>query len=426
MTSSESSHDAIDDNADDLQFGEVQHAAPRGAATAPTDDGHLTTSEVLRTENVSFAPTEVYVDVDVMLEMQEHAAEDTSVELGGILLGRRGQHPDGTPFVVISDSLRARYYKATRGSFTFTHETWADLDQQRSVLPETTEIVGWYHTHPGWGVFLSDMDIFICDHFFSHPDDVALVIDPTSGDTGLFLRRDAAEQRAPRRLDRYWLFGHRRRQSLLDQWSVYFSGVAPMSHPAAVFPGRNAPPVIVASGGEQSGMQRYLLVILASVLGSQVLLMTVLVGLLFWQPQQRGDQLAEVQSIQAREAVIDDLLERMAKSGPEGVDASYRELALRNMELQSSNLGLLTRVQGLDRDLSTLRTDESRRANQLTELKTELAEVKVALQKSQAASVAKAWWHFDWVSLGVGAGAMALLAAAIGGGFFLRSKNALV
>ena len=47
-------------------------------------------------------------------------------------------------------------------------------------------MVGWYHTHPGWGVFLSGMDTFICDHFFNKPLDVALVIDPCQHERGFF------------------------------------------------------------------------------------------------------------------------------------------------------------------------------------------------------------------------------------------------
>ena len=39
-------------------------------------------------------------------------------------------------------------------------------------------IVGWYHTHPGFGIFLSGMDLFIQDHFFNLPWQVAFVYDP--------------------------------------------------------------------------------------------------------------------------------------------------------------------------------------------------------------------------------------------------------
>ena len=48
-------------------------------------------------------------------------------------------------------------------------------------------IVGWYHTHPGFGIFLSGMDLFIQDNFFNLPWQVAFVYDPTSEEEGLFV-----------------------------------------------------------------------------------------------------------------------------------------------------------------------------------------------------------------------------------------------
>jgi hypothetical protein len=51
-------------------------------------------------------------------------------------------------------------------------------------------IVGWYHTHPGHGIFLSDMDIFLHESFFGLPWQMALVYDPQSGQESIF---DASE-----------------------------------------------------------------------------------------------------------------------------------------------------------------------------------------------------------------------------------------
>ena len=73
-------------------------------------------------------------------------------------------------------------------------------------------IVGWYHTHPDFGIFLSDRDRFIQENFFSGAGQVALVIDPIRKTVGVFtwrerqagsmaaalLGRRAASCRAPR------------------------------------------------------------------------------------------------------------------------------------------------------------------------------------------------------------------------------------
>ena len=52
------------------------------------------------------------------------------------------------------------------------------------------KFIGWYHTHPGFGIFLSGMDDFIQANWFSEPWQIALVYDPTSEEEGIFVWRD--------------------------------------------------------------------------------------------------------------------------------------------------------------------------------------------------------------------------------------------
>ena len=59
------------------------------------------------------------------------------------------------------------------------------------------KMIGVYHTHPSFGIFLSDMDIFICDNFFNIPWQVAFVYDPVSGEEGNFVWRANRPQREP-------------------------------------------------------------------------------------------------------------------------------------------------------------------------------------------------------------------------------------
>ena len=46
--------------------------------------------------------------------------------------------------------------------------------------------MGWQHTHPGYGVFLSGYDLFIQKNFFNLPFQVAYVIDPIENTRGFF------------------------------------------------------------------------------------------------------------------------------------------------------------------------------------------------------------------------------------------------
>ena len=58
-----------------------------------------------------------------------------------------------------------------------------------AVYPEY-DIVGWYHTHPSFGIFLSHHDLFIHQHFFAQPLQVAYVVDPINQTRGFFQWHD--------------------------------------------------------------------------------------------------------------------------------------------------------------------------------------------------------------------------------------------
>jgi len=47
-------------------------------------------------------------------------------------------------------------------------------------------LVGWYHSHPGYGVFLSEADVTSQVTFFNQPYHVALVVDPLKSEYGFF------------------------------------------------------------------------------------------------------------------------------------------------------------------------------------------------------------------------------------------------
>jgi proteasome lid subunit RPN8/RPN11 len=166
----------------DIEFGKLQEVTPQ-VGLRPDEDGQLLVATIGQPRPDDLR---IYVDLDVMRDMEAHALSNTRVELGGVMLGFQRIDSAGRPFVVVSDCLRAEHYQATKGSFKFTHETWSQITRDRAKFRPELEMVGWYHTHPGWSVFLSGMDLFICDHFFNRSLDVALVIDPCEGDRGWF------------------------------------------------------------------------------------------------------------------------------------------------------------------------------------------------------------------------------------------------
>ena len=125
--------------------------------------------------------------------IERHALRDTSVELGGILLGKECvDDQTGVPFVWITGWLEAKHYENTQASFTYTHDSWEEITRERDRSHPDLDIVGWYHTHPDFGVFLSGHDLFIHNNFFAQKLQVAYVVDPIRQTRGFFQWRNGS------------------------------------------------------------------------------------------------------------------------------------------------------------------------------------------------------------------------------------------
>ncbi len=125
--------------------------------------------------------TVLRISADVVREIRLHARSSNKTEVCGVLLG---QDADG----VTSISACVSGANAAQGGthVTFTQDTWEHIFKIKDRDYPHDRIVGWYHSHPGFGVFLSDHDTFIHKNFFSSPSQVAWVYDPHSDEEGCF------------------------------------------------------------------------------------------------------------------------------------------------------------------------------------------------------------------------------------------------
>ena len=101
------------------------------------------------------------------------------------------------PYLYINHSIRGDSAENRATQVTFKSETWTHIQSVMERDHADERIVGWYHTHPGFGIFLSGMDLFIQDNFFNLPWQVAFVYDPSSGEEGAFIWRAGASEREP-------------------------------------------------------------------------------------------------------------------------------------------------------------------------------------------------------------------------------------
>lgn len=142
----------------------------------------------------------IFFEPKVHAEVRRHAIESCAVEICGVLVGQWARDAEG-PFVRIAESIRGEAATSKFAEVTFTHETWAKINAEMDTRFSTLAIVGWYHSHPDFGVFLSDRDRFIQEHFFSGPGQIAYVVDPIRHTEGVFIWRTGKPALAPH----YWV-----------------------------------------------------------------------------------------------------------------------------------------------------------------------------------------------------------------------------
>jgi proteasome lid subunit RPN8/RPN11 len=112
-----------------------------------------------------------------------HVFQNADREVGGVLIGTVAP---GAGLPLVSGAIPALSADEQRATLTFTQETWEHVHHVLDTEHPDKQIVGWYHSHPGFGIFLSEHDLFIHRNFFSGAAQIALVVDPLAGTEGVF------------------------------------------------------------------------------------------------------------------------------------------------------------------------------------------------------------------------------------------------
>lgn len=135
-------------------------------------------------------------------DLVAHAKESLEVEVCGVLAGELCEDDEG-PFVHVLAAIPGTAASEASTHVTFTQATWNSIHQTLERDYPNLKIVGWYHTHPGFGVEFSEMDLFIQQNFFSGPGQIAMVTDPLSGAVAICLNTP----KGVRYLQRFWVDG---------------------------------------------------------------------------------------------------------------------------------------------------------------------------------------------------------------------------
>ncbi len=153
-----------------------------------------------------------YVNKHAEAKMRNHALayRNKKLEVMGLLLGevRTWQ---GQEYVLVRDVVTTDL-DATSVSVKFDSQSFEKLFENLDDAGFDYVVVGWYHSHPGYGCFLSETDLKTHSGAFVSKHQLAIVIDPMNFQIEGFQVRDGEGQIVQFKV--YW-----------DQWDDPYGGL---------------------------------------------------------------------------------------------------------------------------------------------------------------------------------------------------------
>ena len=130
----------------------------------------------------------VSMSKDVMSKVMDHVKSSPEKEVIGVLIGRMDDQVLMVQDAVSGEALRDEKKVVMPG------ESLAKIADDIVKKKVEGNIVGWYHSHPGYGVFMSEVDKETQSklHQFS-PYVVALVSDPSTGEFKFFAQEEKSK-----------------------------------------------------------------------------------------------------------------------------------------------------------------------------------------------------------------------------------------
>lgn len=128
----------------------------------------------------------IFISQKTLNDIDSYLSSDTLNELGGVLTGDLCVNSDNERFIKINGYITAKHTNSSLSRLTFTHETWEYINDELEKNFKDKRILGWFHSHPGHTVFMSNFDTFIQENFFNMDYMVAYVFDPTIKERGFF------------------------------------------------------------------------------------------------------------------------------------------------------------------------------------------------------------------------------------------------
>ncbi|HEV8511099.1 MAG TPA: hypothetical protein VGQ48_11670 [Gemmatimonadales bacterium] len=134
------------------------------------------------------APYPIFFQQEAVIALQEHVKSSPSQAIFGFLIGDLYRDPEnGVLYTVIDKTLKLS--QAIYGDKTevVVSRLWDRMQEQ--LTKAAGLLLGWYHSHPGQGGYLTAHDVETHEKFFTDPWHVAILVAAEAGGvTGKFFR----------------------------------------------------------------------------------------------------------------------------------------------------------------------------------------------------------------------------------------------
>jgi 26S proteasome regulatory subunit N11 len=137
----------------------------------------------------------LFIAEDALIAMTDHADAGhlEGREIMGLMMGTFFRDDEGV-YAVVADTATAAL-DADDCSVRFSRDGLEGLFESIDRCAGET-VVGWYHSHPGFGCYLSETDIRTHTGIFGDDPGFAAVIDPADGEFRVFRCRDGVQEDA--------------------------------------------------------------------------------------------------------------------------------------------------------------------------------------------------------------------------------------
>ncbi|MDZ7265787.1 MAG: Mov34/MPN/PAD-1 family protein [candidate division KSB1 bacterium] len=139
---------------------------------------------------------QVYIEQHTFEKVRQHARRDPTRECFGLLLGNAYVDPARQLlWIHLQEAVPAQDTHASLASVEVSirefHRLNEEVDRIWKDSRGTTRKIGWYHSHPNFGVFMSETDRANQRLFYGQDYHVALVVDPVRDLAGCFRGADS-------------------------------------------------------------------------------------------------------------------------------------------------------------------------------------------------------------------------------------------